>query len=157
MNQITGDPSSKYFAPQRTNIIESFYSGISKYISPIFIKYNFSANSVTIISGLFGMAGSLIIILNSIESNILSFLFLNIFVVLDLVDGDIARHTKTTSYFGRWLDLFFDKINEILLILSLIYISYIHYPHQSILLAGLVLLTMHLCYLLPIKLRVMFS
>ena len=143
---MSEDPKSKQFVPHRNNIIESFYNKISKNISPVFIKYNFSANIVTIISGLFCIAGSLIIMLNSIESNILSFFFLNIFVVLDLVDGDIARHTKTTSYFGRWLDLFFDKLIEILFIVFLTISCFMINMDILVIYIGFILLGAHLSY-----------
>ena len=140
------DPSSKYFIPQRKNIVESMYNNFSKIISPFFIKYDFSANSVTIISGLFGLSGSLLIILNNNIYNILAFLFLNIFVVLDLVDGEIARETKTTSLYGRWLDLFFDKLNEVMLISCLTYTSYMITGKVVTLFFGFFLIVMHYSY-----------
>jgi len=140
------NPASKNFVPQRTNIIESFYNSISKKVSPIFINFNFSANSVTIISGLFGISGSLLITFNNNIYNILAFLFLNIFVILDLVDGDIARHTKTTSLFGRWLDLFFDKLNEVMLISCLSYTGYMITGKVMTLYIGFFLLAMHYSY-----------
>ena len=146
MNSNTNTPNNENFIPERKNIIEFLYNYISKIISPLFIKLNFSANFVTIISGLIGVFGSLLILFNSNFYNILAFIFLNIFVVLDLVDGDIARYNNSSSLFGRWLDLFFDKLNEILFISILSYAAYMTSEENIYLILGFLLITMHFLY-----------
>lgn len=140
------DPASKNFSPLHDNFIERFFFIFSKYFTPFFIRNKFSANSVTFISGVFGLAGSSLILFDRIETNILSFIFINLFVILDLVDGDIARHTQTSSLFGRWFDLFFDKLNEVYIIFILIYMSFQQSNDNIFLILGYILISMHFAY-----------
>lgn len=146
MNSNTNIPNKENFIPQRENIIESIYNYIAKLIVPVFIKLNFSANFITILSGLIGILGSSLVLLENSFYNVLAFIFLNVFVILDLVDGDIARYTNTSSLFGRWLDLFFDKLNEIVLIYALIFTAYKSNFNINNLYLGLLLVTMYCIY-----------
>ena len=50
---------------------------------------------------------------------IVSAIFIQFYAILDLVDGDIARIKNLQSTFGMWLDIFFDKLIDFLLIFSL--------------------------------------
>ena len=140
------DSSTKNYIPPRENIIENIYNNISNYFTPFFIKFKFSPNLVTIISGLLGLMGSYFLIIDFPNSNIFSFILINLFVVLDLVDGDLARHYNETSLFGRWLDLFFDKSVEVLFIFSLTLSCYRINMDLLTIFLGFTLLSAHLIY-----------
>jgi len=80
--------------PKRVNIFEAMYSFLSSKISPFFIKTSLTPNQVTTISGLFGVLGSYMLILDSHIYLIISAIFIQLYTILDLVDGDIARAKK---------------------------------------------------------------
>ena len=65
-------------------------------------------------------------------------------VLLDLVDGDIARNKGLTSNFGHWLDIFFDKFVEVLLIAAFVYASFQKSDNVLSLLLGGGIITFHL-------------
>ena len=143
---MTKDSSSKNYIPPRENIIENIYSRISKQITPLFISCKFSANVVTVISGSFGILGATFLLINVPSASLFSFLFINLFVVLDLVDGDLARYFNKSSLFGRWLDLFFDKLIEILFIVFLTISCFTINMDMLVIYIGFILLGAHLSY-----------
>ena len=113
-----------YKIPQRENIFEAFYNVLSKPFTRLFLKTKLTPNSITIISGMFGLCACYLVALNTNETRVLAFLFIQLFALLDLVDGDIARSRGLTSNFGHWLDIFFDKLVEALLISAFVYASF---------------------------------
>ena len=105
--------------PSRNNVVEDLYSKLAKLITPYFLKTNLTPNHITIISGTFGVIGSLLLLNNQHLHLVLAAILIQLYAVLDLVDGDIARIRNLQSTFGMWLDIFFDKLIDFLLILSL--------------------------------------
>ena len=81
----------------------------------IFIKLNITANQVTSIALIFGIASGLLIYLDFPYIAIALLWFSG---YLDAVDGTIARHSGSTP-FGTVMDITFDRIVEISLILGL--------------------------------------
>jgi phosphatidylglycerophosphate synthase len=93
-----------------------------KYLADICIKLGFSANGITVIAFLLGVCASILIY---IEFTVLGIIILWISGLLDAVDGTIARE-KGSSLFGALMDITFDRIVEIGLILVLA----IKYPNH---------------------------
>ena len=105
--------------PQRKNIFETLYNSISKPISRVVVKTSLTPNQITIISGIFGIVGAYFLTCRSSINLIYAAVFIQLFTILDLVDGDVARAKNMQSLFGKWLDIFFDKLNDFLIILGL--------------------------------------
>ncbi len=93
---------------------------ISSYVSIYMLRTDITANQVTVISGAIGLIGVVVYSFNVLFSIplILSYL------VLDLVDGDIAREKNQCTYFGSWSDTMLDKLIEASLILSCMFRVY---------------------------------
>ena len=126
--------------PQRKNIFEALYSKVSKHISSIIVKTSLTPNQITIISGIFGMVGAYFLTCQSRIDLIYASVFIQLFTILDLVDGDIARMKKLQSQFGKWLDIFFDKLNDFLIILGLSVGVYLRTNSISTLYLGIILM-----------------
>ena len=84
-------------------------------IGDFFIKHNYSANQVTVFALIIGCFSG---ILAYLGANILAVIVLWISGVLDAVDGTIARKKGSTP-FGTVMDITFDRIVEISVILGL--------------------------------------
>ncbi|MGL5123353.1 MAG: CDP-alcohol phosphatidyltransferase family protein [Fusobacteriaceae bacterium] len=84
-------------------------------IAILFIKIKISANTVTKFSLILGICSSILVFYNF---NISAIIFLWISGLLDAVDGSIARLTKSTP-FGTVMDITFDRIVELSIIVSL--------------------------------------
>lgn len=92
-----------------------------KYVSPFiesganfFIKLKLSANDVTTLALILGIISSIFLYF---DKNVLAVAILWTSGYLDAVDGAIARKTSTSSSFGTVLDITFDRVVEIGIIL----------------------------------------
>lgn len=88
-----------------------------KYVNPFiekganfFIKLKLTANNVTTIALLFGIISAILLYF---DKNIMAVLFLWTSGYLDAIDGAIARKTNSSSSFGTVLDVTFDRIVEV--------------------------------------------
>jgi len=124
----------------KADLIKALYKYIAKKIAPIFIRLNISPNTITVISGLFGALGAVFLISNTTALIKLSPLLLQLYIILDFVDGVVARRTKRMSSFGVWLDIFFDKVNDFLIILCLSISTYYSTEEPFYLILGMVLM-----------------
>lgn len=92
-----------------------------KYVNPFieyganfFIKVKISANNITILALILGILSSVLLYF---DKNIFAVIILWISGYLDAVDGLVARKTNSSSSFGTVLDITFDRIVEIGIIL----------------------------------------
>ncbi|MFX0141826.1 MAG: CDP-alcohol phosphatidyltransferase family protein [Candidatus Hodarchaeota archaeon] len=70
----------------------------------VFLKLNFSANKVTYLSFIFGISGALIISFGIYFPSLIGALLINLWALLDYVDGNIARCTNSSTKHGEFLD-----------------------------------------------------
>jgi len=85
------------------NVIFSRY--ISIYLTWVFVKLGFNANAVTGLMILVGLFSIVLLIPHVLWLNILGFIFVVLFEVLDCCDGEVARWRKESSIKGFFLDL----------------------------------------------------
>ena len=78
---------------------------ISYYVAWLFIKLGISANQTTIIGGVIGIAGCVLLAFGSYPMIIIGVSLFALYSLSDCVDGAIARVTKTTSNYGHFLDM----------------------------------------------------
>jgi len=91
-----------------------FYSDWSEYLprtfsiyfTKFFIKVGVSANQVTVISIIVGLASAVLIALASALSMAIAGMSIFLFTILDCSDGEVARYHGTQSYTGLYLDRF---------------------------------------------------
>lgn len=94
-----------------------------KYVNPFiekgadfFIRLKLTPNNVTVLALLLGIATSLFVYF---DMGLIGVILLWISGYLDAVDGAMARKMKKTSSFGTLMDIIFDRIVEISIILAL--------------------------------------
>lgn len=90
--------------------------GLIELVAKNFIKRSWTASSVTYVALVVGLTASVVFILGY---EILSVCLLWLSGLLDAVDGCIARETGTTSKRGTFLDIVFDRVVEIGIVISL--------------------------------------
>lgn len=84
---------------------------IAIYLSRLFIKLDFSPNTVTILSMVFGVSGGILFYPQNRWLNLLGVLLQIFAAILDCSDGQVARMTGKKSELGRVLDGVVDGIN----------------------------------------------
>ncbi len=90
---------------------------ISYYVTWLFLRLGISANRVTWGSFFIAVAGCLLLATGSYNSIIAGALLVNLWYLLDYVDGNIARYTNSSTNYGRLLDTFTGAAVNVLLII----------------------------------------
>lgn len=124
--------------PSRDNFFEALYSKLANLITPYLL--NFTPNQITIFSGILGVVGALLLYSDNYLNLVIAAIFIQLFSVLDLVDGNIARKKNLQSKFGMWTDVFFDKFIDFLIIFVAPVGIYIASGDSSILIWGIILM-----------------
>lgn len=83
---------------------KAFSRRISPYLSEQCVKFGISANAVTYLMLLSGLAGAAFMLPQSFYINMLGCLLLVFTNILDTCDGEVARYTGTSSRMGVFLD-----------------------------------------------------
>jgi len=96
---------------------DGFYSTyvlrrLSARITPLAVRRRVRPNTVTAVSTLIGLLGAGGFALGSWATLAIGAVLLQISLVLDCVDGEIARATRQRSPFGGWLDGATDRVKE---------------------------------------------
>ena len=89
------------------------------HVAKFFIARKVSANQVTILAFVIGLIPGVLLCFT--DMSVVPVLILWLSGLLDAVDGTIARLTKSSSLFGTIMDITFDRIVEIGLIVGLLY------------------------------------
>ncbi len=115
--QIDVMPESRIRALQANRFDDGFYSTfvvrkLSKPLSALAIKLRLSPNLVTVISFIVGIAAALSFAQGARWALILGALLLQLSLILDCVDGEVARATHRFSVIGAWLDASTDRVKE---------------------------------------------
>ncbi len=103
-----------------------FYRPVSIYLTYIFLKLNFSANTITLISVLVTLFGSLLIILGGISNIVLGLFCFWLFYLLDFCDGEVARYNNSNSLSGHFFELIAHYVVNILFFCSLAITFYLY-------------------------------
>ncbi len=81
---------------------------VAMFFSSIFIKLHIIPNVITVLSGIVGVTGGILLIFDSLLLNVIGVLLIILSAVFDACDGQVARLTKRYSNLGRTLDGLFD-------------------------------------------------
>lgn len=124
--------------PKRDNFFKFIYSKIAKTFTPFFL--HFTPNQVTLISGILGVIGAIFLISSNYIFIAIASILIQLYTILDLVDGNIARQKNLQSKFGMWLDIFFDKLIDFLIIFTSSIGIYLKTNDENILILGIFLM-----------------
>lgn len=97
-------PPEKEKANKETIWEHYFARKIAFLITPVFLKTKISANQVSILAIITGIAAAILIILGDFWQVFLGAILMQLWLILDKVDGIIARYRKMVTLFGKFLD-----------------------------------------------------
>jgi phosphatidylglycerophosphate synthase len=92
---------------------------LSKPVTRVAVALGVAPNPITVISGVVGLAAAASMALGDATALVVGLLLYLLAVVLDHVDGEVARLTLTESAIGEWLDIVMDTVVHIALVLAL--------------------------------------
>ncbi|HLR34935.1 MAG TPA: CDP-alcohol phosphatidyltransferase family protein [Tissierellales bacterium] len=93
-----------------------YISALIKNVADFFIKLNFTANQITKLAFIIGIFSGVFVYF---DKAVMAVVVLWVSGLLDAVDGEIARRQKDTTDWGTVMDITFDRIVEISVIIGL--------------------------------------
>ncbi|MDA8370091.1 MAG: CDP-alcohol phosphatidyltransferase family protein [Nocardiopsaceae bacterium] len=92
---------------------------ISPYVSTVFIRLGVPPNPITYLMMGFGVLAGVTLAFGGLWSALLAFVLVQIYLLLDCSDGEVARFTGRTSVAGIYLDRIGHYVSEIALLIGL--------------------------------------
>lgn len=105
---------------------------VSYYVAWLFLKLGISANKVTGISIIMGFVGCMLLAFGSYGGLIAGALILNIWALLEYVDGDVARYNNSCSNYGAFVDDLNVALISVIFFISIGIGAFNHYPALSL-------------------------
>jgi hypothetical protein len=103
-----------------------FLRRVSKLLTWAAVKIGATPNQVTIASFAIGLFAAFLFTQGDTWSLIGGAILLQVSIIVDCVDGEIARYTRKFSELGAWLDAITDRVKEYAVFLGLAYGAFIH-------------------------------
>ena len=96
-----------------------FLRKFSKLLTWVAVKVGATPNQVTLISFAIGLYSAYSFSLGGFWNLFLGALLLQLSIIVDCVDGELARYTRKFSQLGAWLDAVTDRVKEYMVFLGL--------------------------------------
>lgn len=103
-----------------------FLRRVSKILTWAAVKMGATPNQVTIASFVIGLYAAFLFAQGDTWSLIGGAILLQFSIIVDCVDGEIARYTRKFSELGAWLDAITDRVKEYAVFLGLAYGAFVH-------------------------------
>jgi phosphatidylglycerophosphate synthase len=111
----------------------------SKLLTWVAVKIGATPNQVTIGSFAIGLYAAFLFAQGDFWSILLGAVLLQVSIIVDCVDGELARYTRKFSELGAWLDAITDRVKEYAVFLGLAYGAYTQNGQNLWLLAALLM------------------
>ena len=111
----------------------------SKILTWVAVKIGATPNQVTIASFAIGLYAAYLFAQGDTWSLIAGAILLQVSIIVDCVDGELARYTRKFSELGAWLDAITDRVKEYAVFLGLAYGAYEHLGQNLWLLAAIMM------------------
>ena len=108
---------------ERTN--EEHWAGrlymrdVSPYVSTFFVRLGVPPNPITYLMMAFGVLAGVVVAFGGLWSAVVAALMVQVYLLLDCSDGEVARYTGRTSVTGIYLDRIGHYVAEIALLIGL--------------------------------------
>ena len=99
-------------------LVDHFCQIFSPYFTWLFVRLGWTPNYVTSLMIIFGILGATFFVIPSLSFKIVGVLFIYLWYIMDISDGEVARATKTFSKFGEEFFYTSHVINHTLFVLS---------------------------------------
>jgi len=98
----------------------------SKLLTWVAVKIGATPNQVTMASFAIGLYAAYLFAQGDLWSILIGAVLLQVSIIVDCVDGELARYTRKFSELGAWLDAITDRVKEYAVFLGLAYGAFVH-------------------------------
>ena len=102
-----------------------FLRRVSKLLTWVAVKIGATPNQVTIASFAIGLYAAFLFAQGDTWSLVIGAILLQVSIIVDCVDGELARYTRKFSELGAWLDAITDRVKEYAVFLGLAYGAFV--------------------------------
>lgn len=113
---------------------------LSKPLTWLAVKIGATPNQVTMASFAIGLVAAFLFAQGDTGSLVAGAFLLQLSIVVDCVDGELARYTRTFSELGAWLDAITDRVKEYVVFLGLAYGAFVQTGMNLWLMAALLMI-----------------
>jgi hypothetical protein len=99
---------------------------LSRIVTRLSLRVNVTPNALTVISVAIGVATAVLIMTGQTWARIVAAFGLQLALIIDCSDGEVARFTRRYSTFGGWLDGIGDRVKEYLVFAALAVVAARH-------------------------------
>lgn len=99
---------------------------VSKLLTWVAVKIGATPNQVTIASFAIGLYAAFLFAQGDFWSILVGAVLLQVSIIVDCVDGELARYTRKFSELGAWLDAITDRVKEYAVFLGLAFGALVH-------------------------------
>jgi hypothetical protein len=117
-----------------------FLRRISKLLTWVAIKVGATPNQVTLASFAIGLYAAYLFAQGDTLSLVIGAILLQVSLIVDCVDGELARYNRSFSELGAWLDAITDRVKEYAVFLGLAYGAFVEKGQNLWLLAAVLML-----------------
>jgi hypothetical protein len=96
---------------------------ISRRLTSVGLRHGWTPNVVTVVSLLLGLAACGFVAVDHRATWVLAALLLQASLIVDCVDGEIARFTRRYSSLGGWLDAVSDRVKEFAVVAAVAWVA----------------------------------
>ena len=101
-----------------------FLRKLSKILTWVAVRIGVSPNQITLISFAIGLYAAYQFVLGHFWNILFGAILLQVSIIVDCVDGELARYKRNFSKLGAWLDAITDRVKEYLVFFGLAYGTY---------------------------------
>ena len=109
---------------------------VSIYITKLLLYTPVHADQVTILMMFLSIFGSFLLAFGTLKSIFIGILIIHFTIILDNVNGEIARYRKEGDMVGSFLEFFYHEITVTLMFFSLAYGIFLQTGYKSVLIFG---------------------
>lgn len=99
-------------------LLDHYAKAVSPLLTPLFVRWKVTPNGVTVAMIVSGVLGALLFAMPWMPSRIAGALLIQLWMILDCCDGEVARITRVFSKFGTEMDYLAHAVNHPLFCLS---------------------------------------
>jgi phosphatidylglycerophosphate synthase len=96
---------------------------ISRRLTAVGLRHGWAPNVVTLVSLMLGLAAGALVAVDHRVAWLVAALLLQASLVVDCVDGEIARFTRRYSPLGGWLDAVSDRVKEFAVVMAVAWVA----------------------------------
>mgnify|MGYP001610024506 CR=1 FL=1 len=138
----------KFFKHEKEiQLVSQFYRNLGIFLANPLINTSITPNQISAISIIIALSGVYVLSLGTYSYFVLGAILFQVSIILDRVDGALARRKNMASTFGKWIEYNFDVITDVLIIFGATIGLFIQTNSSLVLILGMIFIMLRVLIL----------